>query len=75
MNYVFNFYIFSIIERFRQVHVSGIGKDALFRQESLGWFFCLEPGMFFIGVGSEKPTDYREGDRITLTMEKLNAKS
>ncbi len=73
MNYVFHFRIFSIVERFRQVHLSGIGKDALFRQESQGWFFCLEPGLFFLGVGPEKPEAYREGDRIKLTMEKIYA--
>ncbi len=72
MNYVFTFRIFSIVERFKQVHVSGAGKDALFRQESLGWFICLEPGFYMLGIGPEKP-EFREGDQIKLTMEKINA--
>lgn len=72
MNLVLRFKIFSIVERFRPVHISGIGKEAIFRQESLGWYVCLEPGFFLFSVG-EKPANFKEGMAVKLTMEPDNA--
>ena len=73
MKISYTFSIFSIIERFKHVHVTGTGKEAAFRQESQGWFFIIEPGFVMIFVGDEKPEGFKEGDKIKLTMEPANA--
>lgn len=51
-------------ERFHEVWVSGAGKDAKTRQESLGWFVVLDTGAGF-GFGAQKP-DCLTGDNVFL---------
>lgn len=53
-----------IEERFHEVWVSGAGKNAKTRQESLGWFLVLDTGAGF-GFGALEP-ECRVGDDVFL---------
>lgn len=61
-----------IEERFIDRCASGIGKDAVMAQKSIGWFVVLDTGAAF-GFGSRKP-DCAVGDRVFLEFRRSRHK-
>lgn len=60
-------HITKIEERTRKVHVQGVGKDAVFRDEPTGWYITLESGTT-LGVASAE--GFVEGDKVKLALYK-----
>jgi hypothetical protein len=58
-----------IFERKIQKHSSGLGKDAIFTTESIGWYIQLG-GVITVHVGDAAPA-FTKGDKITMTLEKV----
>lgn len=64
-----------IEEHFRPRYIAGIGKDATFDQESLGWFILLDGSHEAIQVGRDKP-DWKKGETVRISFERVpDAKS
>lgn len=62
----------AIEERHTSKYVSGVGKEAVFQEVSLGWYVWLEGSFESIHVGMSKP-NWKIGDKIRVVMEKMNA--
>lgn len=59
-----------IEKRSRQIYVSGIGKDAIFHTQDLGWWLLITGSHEAIFLGEEQP-DIQEGDKIRITLERV----
>jgi len=57
-------------KRTRSIYVSGIGKDAEFFNQDLGWWLLITGSHEAIYLGEEQP-DIKEGDKIKITLEKV----
>lgn len=57
-------------EQMDQVHVSGIGKDATFKEQSRGWFVSFQGSYEALFFGHAKP-DLEEGDEVRITFQKV----
>jgi hypothetical protein len=68
MNLSYTFAIERVEERFKKVHVSGIGKEAMFRDESTGWWIVLR-GNISLYIGKDS-AGYKSGDIVKLTVSK-----
>ncbi len=69
IRYRFSAVVKTVEERFEQIWVSGTQKDAVFRDNSLGWWVIFQgwpSAMFF---GAEQP-DFEAGDVIDMTARK-----
>jgi hypothetical protein len=56
-------------ERFTSVHVSGIGKEAVFRSKSIGWWITLSSGVsLYVG---EDSAGFKERDKVKLTLGRM----
>ncbi len=73
IRYRFSAVVKTVEERFEQIWVSGTQKDAVFRDNSLGWWVIFQgwpSAMFF---GAERP-DFEAGDVIDMTVCKRGPK-
>ena len=61
--------VLKVEERFRRRWVSGAGPDAVFREESLGWFVIMDGGT--MSMGSEEP-QFAAGDVVRLSIGKID---
>lgn len=61
--------VLKVEERFRKRWVSGAGPDAVFREESLGWFVVADGGT--MSVGPEEP-EFMAGDVVRLSIGKID---
>lgn len=69
--YVFKTKIVSVEERFRTLRVAKKADGTTEEErESLGWFIRLDQSSA-ISMGPEKPADWKAGDVIKHTMEKV----
>jgi hypothetical protein len=59
--------VIKVEERFRQHHVAGVGKEAVFIDESTGWWAVVS-GNLAIPLGTEKP-DAVPGQMATLILD------
>jgi hypothetical protein len=59
--------VIKIEERFHQHHVAGVGKEAVFIDESTGWWAVVS-GNLAIPLGAEKP-DAVSGQVATLILD------
>lgn len=59
----------SVEERYSRTYVRGLGKEAEFREDSLGWFVTFSQHQVSIRVGDNRP-DLGPGDRVHLTLER-----
>jgi hypothetical protein len=56
-------------ERFTSVYVSGIGKEAIFQNKSIGWWITLSSGIsLYVG---EDSAGFKERDKIQLTFGRM----
>jgi hypothetical protein len=68
MNLSYTFAIERVEERFKKIHVSGFGKEAVFADESTGWWLTLRGNIsLYIGKGD---AGYKAGDIVKLTVSK-----
>lgn len=58
----------SIRELRRQVYISGFGKDAIFRDETMGFAAVLDPGFDLFFLGEINP-GFAKGQVIKLILE------
>lgn len=58
-------------ERFRDIHVSGVGGDVVKRRESIGWYVHLQGSYEALHLGFEKPA-FAHGDKIKITFERID---
>lgn len=58
----------AVESRSRQVHVSGHNKEAVFRDESIGWYIVFD-GNWSMCVGHERP-DVTAGDLVIIRISK-----
>lgn len=65
--------VVQIIHRTRRVWVSGLDENAKFRQEDEGYYMLLDGSYEALHVGFDMP-EFRVGDKIKVTMEKVNGK-
>ena len=69
-----NFAIFTrvahVAERFKTIHVSGVGKDAIMKEISLGWYIRFEGSQEAVFVGRDRP-QVESGDHYKITFERL----
>lgn len=63
--------IVSITRREKLVYLDGFGENARFIGVDRGYFMLLEGSHEALHVGFEMP-DFRVGDRIKITMEKVD---
>jgi hypothetical protein len=73
MKYKFISIVSQVTERFKSVYQHGVGKDAVFTNESLGWYVHLRDSYESFYVGREKP-DLLEGNLVSITIEKQETK-
>ncbi len=59
--------VMKVEERFRQRHAHGMGADATYTSESLGWWATL-PGNFSMQLGTEMPP-FRAGQMAYLILD------
>jgi len=64
--------VVSVERHEKQIYVGGFGQDAKFIGENKGYFLLLEGSYEALHIGFEMPA-FRVGDRIKITMEKVNA--
>lgn len=62
--------VVKVEERFRRVYVSGIGKEAIFDEESIGWYVTTSSGISLC-VGPVNP-GWKDGDVIELSIRRVN---
>ena len=72
INYVFNARIMNLAERFKPVYQGGTGKEAYFKDVSIGWYMHLQGSFEAIYIGLEKP-NLQAGQLIKITMEPVDA--
>lgn len=71
VNYSFFGRVDEVKEAFNTYYVSGVGKDALFESESIGWFVHFrDPAIGSFYLGAERP-DYEPNDVIKITLERV----
>lgn len=63
--------VVSVERRYKRVWVSGLGDAAQFKDEDQGFFMLLEGSYEALHVGFEPP-EFKVGDRVKVTMEKVN---
>lgn len=61
----------NIEQRFQKLWVSGLGQEAVFRQEDLGWWMTLTGSYESVYVGHEKPDGINSGDEIEISFKKV----
>jgi hypothetical protein len=61
----------SITRLGKQIYLGGFGEDAKFEVADKGYFMLLEGSYEALHIGFEEP-DFKVGDRIKITMEKVN---
>lgn len=54
----------------RDVYCGGLGKDAIYAKENLGWFLWLEGSHEKIFLDRDSKPDVKVGDKIRITIEK-----
>lgn len=69
MHYVIKTFVEEAEERFRNVHAHGVGPNAVFMSESLGWYITFTNSYESLCVGKEKPFLER-GDAVNIIIEK-----
>lgn len=69
IHYITFSHVLDIRERHNEVWQSGVGKDAKFKSQSLGYFVLLEGSYEAIHLGAEPP-ELKIGDRVKITIEK-----
>jgi len=62
--------VLHVKEMFERKHVSGVGNEAIFADESIGWYIWLEGSYESICVGQQKP-ELQVGDRVNITIERI----
>lgn len=67
--YIIRTKVTKVDELFEQIHVSGVGKEAVFKKQSRGWFLLLEGSHEALHVGFEKPT-FNPGDKVEIVIRK-----
>lgn len=68
MKFKFPTIVTAIGPRTTRQHISGVGKDAVFEERSLGIFVTTK---HFGTIGPfDEPPPWKVGDRISVTMEK-----
>ena len=67
MNFTILTRVARIDERFKTVHVSGVGPDAIMREVSLGWFVQFERSQEALFCGAEKPS-IEVGDEYEIKL-------
>lgn len=61
-------------EHFKTVHLEGTGKDARFKNDSLGWYVLFEGSGECLYFGETRP-ELNVGDKVKITFERIhNAK-
>lgn len=61
-----------IEERFKDVYVSGVGKDAIFSKSCMGWFIGFEGSHELLHMGYDRPQLWI-GDTVEITIRKTHA--
>ncbi len=61
--------VISLERRYKRVHVSDIGADAIFEKQDLGWFVHLAGSWEALYLGEEKP-DFIVGDQVKISITK-----
>lgn len=56
-------------KRFRDIYISGYGKDAIFHPQDLGWWVLLEGSHEALYVGEEQPW-FKEDDLLETVIRK-----
>lgn len=72
LTYVIKTKVTHIEERWQDVYVSGIGKDATFSKSSMGWFVGFDGSHELLQLGYERPQLYL-GDLVEISIRKSNA--
>ena len=67
--YVIHTIVTAVEERFNKVYTGGIGEDATFRHDSLGWFVYFKGSYEMICLGSDVPV-LAPGDLVKITITK-----
>lgn len=63
--------VLRVEERHVKTHVSGVGKEAIFNEDSLGWFVLVDGNIAIRVVPPHgDPPDVKPGDRVRLTLER-----
>ncbi len=67
--YKINGLVASVKEHTKSVYMSGFGKDAVFIEESLGWFLHLNGSHEALYLGKVKP-NLNRGDIVSIIIQK-----
>lgn len=70
--YVIYTEVLDVEHRFKRVHVTGAGADAIFKNISIGWFVLLKGSWEALYLGAEQP-DLVAGDRVRILISKDQA--
>jgi len=62
--------VVSIESHIREVYDHGIGEEARFRHDNLGYFMLLEGSYEALHIGFTTPV-FKIGDRVKITIEKV----
>lgn len=69
MNFAIITTVANVEKRTRSVWLGGVGKDAVFKSVSLGWFVRFHDSQEALFCGFEEP-DIKVGDEYKITFEK-----
>ena len=72
--YVIYSHVVEVKEHFSKVHVAGVGTDATFSDQSLGWYVLFEGSQECLYFGEVRP-ELSAGDKVKISFERTsNAK-
>lgn len=66
--------VVSTQRRIKSVYISGIGKDATFKDVDLGWWVLFSGSHEALYVGETEPP-FKEGDMVKIKLEKVDVYS
>ena len=69
--YVIKSHVEDVREHFNKVHVSGSGADAVFRNQSLGWYVRFEGSDECLYFGETRP-ELDVGDKVKISFERID---
>ena len=68
--YVIKSHVEDVREHFNKVHVSGNGADAVFHNQSLGWYVRFEGSDECLYFGETRP-ELDVGDKVKISFERI----
>jgi hypothetical protein len=68
--YILHSTVVEVREHFKTIYIEGISKDAIFKNQSFGWYVLFEGSGECLYFGESQP-DLNKGDKVKITFERI----